>query len=150
MRKLLPGQVDTAIEAELAKLPENFQVLMAYAVDKRLREILAEAETAEVEPFFNTREVTHEMKRQQTVAEQNKFSYIFEDFGCLLCARADVPHYGMGMCGSCYHRTRSRMRLSVAKRAPKGEPVRFKDTVRLAREALLPSIEKLSKKREGQ
>jgi hypothetical protein len=94
---------------------------------------------AELQPFFGSKEVAYEIKRRQTVLEQNKFTYFFADWGCMVCGTTKTRHSGCGMCGSCYRRVFERLRASLRKRRPKDstQPT-FMDTMRIAREALAP------------
>ena len=58
-----------------------------------------------------------------------------------------MAHAGLGMCNQCYRSRASRMRATVRKHAmPKPEEPTFRDTVKMARDALLPSLQALAAK----
>lgn len=110
-------------------------------------ELLPPAPEADLEPWFQSREVTLEIKRRQTVTEQRKWSSYYFDWGCLVCGTKEKPHFALGFCQGCYARTKQRLAASIRKHSPatpRGD-LSFIDSVRLAREALAPSIKVLSK-----
>lgn len=96
---------------------------------------------AEFQPWFQSREVAHKIKRRQTVAEQRKWSCFFEDWGCLVCQTKTKPHCSNGMCQTCYSRVKQRLAASIRRRSatPRGD-LSFMDTVRMAREAIAPAL----------
>lgn len=140
-------------KAALELLPparEDTRAMIARLVEERISEIMENkdgADGADLEPFFRPKKVSYEMRRRMTVAEQNRWSYYYEDNGCLICATTDVPHVSLGMCQKCLSRTRERLEASIRKRHSGDEPETFHDTADLAREALLPSITALARKR---
>lgn len=140
------------VRVEPAQLmPEDYKAAIERIVNERIAALQADKEAAELEPFFRGREITNEMRRLQSVAEQNKWHFFFADWGCLICERTNVPHASLGMCKRCFGRTKYRLKTSRENREDKTAPeVGYRDTMRLAREALLPSVEKLSRKRRGQ
>jgi hypothetical protein len=73
------------------------------------------------EPFFQGRAVSTEMKRLQTVPEQRKWHYYFDEFGCLICQQKDRPHVSLGMCTYCSRRTAARLQ-SILRRLEKAAP----------------------------
>lgn len=121
--------------------------LIARIVNERIAELLSEAQTSDLQPFFERPEVAEVMRRTQAVIERKKWLWYLEAFGCLICERKDRPHAGLGMCPSCLGRTRERLRAVKRERAPDVAKQEFRDSVRLAREAVLPSIENLARKR---
>jgi hypothetical protein len=151
-KRLLPGKIDEPQAEIVPAVPEDHKAMVARMLDERIAELMASAESAELEPFFQSRAVVEAMRARQTIAERNKWRYYSDDYGCLICERTDVPHISLGMCRACLSRTRERLQACMRRRAPDGEhEVTFKDTARLAQEALLPSIEKLAhKRRNGQ
>jgi hypothetical protein len=68
------------------------------------------------EPFFRTRQVSYELRRLQNVAEQEKWSTYFEQFGCLSCGKDGKGHGGCGCCYRCYARVGNRLRAIVKER----------------------------------
>jgi hypothetical protein len=96
---------------------------------------------ADLEPFFGTAEVSYEVKRRQTVQQNSKFQFYFEDWGCMLCGTREAAHGSLGMCRRCYNRVKMRLAKSLRKRQPKepAEP-KWRDAAELAREALAPHL----------
>jgi hypothetical protein len=116
----------------------DLKSMIAQMVEEGVREAMS-GKGAELQPFFGSKEVAYEIKRRQTVHEQSKWAYYYEDWGCMICRSRKPRHYGCGMCPPCYRRVSERLRASLRKRRPKDstQPT-FMDTMRLAREALAP------------
>jgi hypothetical protein len=141
---------------ELAPLPEqtpspeqadvDYKQMVDEIVGDRIAEMLADKAGADLEPFFRPREISERMRKHLPIAEANKWKWFFEDYGCLVCTRKDVRHRSLGFCESCLNKTRLRLKAAIRNRAPKPEPT-FHDSAQLAREAILPSLKKLSQKR---
>jgi hypothetical protein len=74
-------------------------------VQEKVAEIMADRDAVVFEPFFRSRQMAYELKRLQTVPEQEKWSVRFERYGCLLCQTKKRIHVGCGMCQDCYQRT---------------------------------------------
>ena len=102
------------------------------------------------QPFFGSQQEANEIRQHQTVVEQRKWAFYFEDWGCMVCGRKDIGHLGLGMCDTCHNRVRQRLRATLrraqAERPTFEEP---KDLERLAQEALAPSIDVLLRKGRG-
>jgi hypothetical protein len=115
----------------------DLKSMIAQMVEEGVREAIS-GKGAELQPFFGSKEVAYEIKRRQTVHEQNKFTYFYEDWGCMICGSRKARHYGCGMCNPCYSRVKARLARSLRKhQPPKGsiQPT-FVDTLQLAQEAL--------------
>jgi hypothetical protein len=89
--------------------PADLERLLGRLVDARFSEILARQSDLKFEPFFRSKRLCDEIHRHQSVFERNRWRLYFERHGCLVCARRDVPHNSLGMCGRCYLRTRARL-----------------------------------------
>jgi hypothetical protein len=74
-------------------------------VQQKVAEIMAERDAAVFEPFFRSRQIAYELKRLQTIPEQEKWSVYFDRYGCLICEGRKRIHVGNGMCTQCYART---------------------------------------------
>jgi hypothetical protein len=61
-------------------------------VKEQVGEIMAERDALVFEPFFRSRQVAYELKRLQSVPEQEKFSISYERYGCIDCKTFDRPH----------------------------------------------------------
>ena len=119
-----------------ARAQLELRSVIAQMVDEGVKKAMS-GNGAELQPFFGSKEVSYEIKRRQTVHEQNKFSYYFEDWGCMICGSAHARYLACGMCATCYARVKQRLVDGVCKRQPQ---VRFDpsfiDPLILAREAL--------------
>jgi hypothetical protein len=141
----MPKKIDT-VPAKIIPLnqtAENSTVAIARMIQGLVEKVLS---GADLQPFFGTAEVSYEIKRSQTVHEQSKFSFYFQDWGCMICGSREAGHCSCGMCQRCYRRVRMRLAASMRKRQPAETSSRenFRDAVKLAREALAPSIALLS------
>jgi hypothetical protein len=144
-----PKAVRTELLAPQSReAPVDYKRMIEEIVEKRLAEILAHKESAALQPFFQPPEVSAALKRKQTIPEQRKWTYYHDDWGCLICKSTDAPHSSLGMCSRCLRRTAARLKISMHRRAPEpGQEPAFVDSLEIARKALLPSIEKLARKR---
>jgi|SRR5690348_10841107 len=123
--------------------------LVVRIVNERIAEILSEAATADLQPFFERPEVAEVMRRAQHVIERRKFVWRFEKHGCLVCHRKDTRHAGLSMCPACLSRTREQLNSVKREHAADATTETFHDSLLLAREALVPSVENLARKRAG-
>lgn len=137
---------DEVTHAEVVMPSEE---LLARIVNDRYAALLTEAQTAELQPFFERREVTQAMLRTADVLEKHKWNWRWARFGCLICQRKEpvVHNAGLSMCERCLSRTREQLSSVKREHAPDVAKQEFKNSVRLAREAVLPSIGNLSRKR---
>lgn len=85
---------------ELAREPVQ-RAEIARLVQQQVAEIMAERDALVFEPFFRSRQVAYELKRLQSVPEQEKFSVCYERYGCLKCETHDRPHGGNWLCVNC-------------------------------------------------
>lgn len=117
----------------------DFKRMVAEFVEEQVRAAMSQGSDSTFQPFFQTREIAYEIKRRQTVTEQKKFGYAYEDWGCLVCGTKERRHQSLWMCSYCYPRMAQRLLTSIRKRSPDpGIPQpTFMDTVRIARESLL-------------
>jgi hypothetical protein len=117
MRKANAMRIENAeLEAKVVRaelLPSPAESILRPGVDKaildrivrqRVAEIMAEKDAATLEPFFRTRQIAYEIRRLQTVPEQESWRVFFERHGCLYCHSKDRIHGGCGMCVRCYPR----------------------------------------------
>jgi hypothetical protein len=145
----------------------NAETMLNDLIQRKVAEVLASNQSAIFEPFFQTKSITTQLRKLQSVIEQRKWSFYFEDHGCLICNTTDVPHASLGMCLSCLRRTRHRLEVSMrkrdaeARRAEPYKPARLEpleqvrkrdgsqclDLEEAARQALVPAIAALTKPR---
>src|SRR5579863_10118695 len=90
-------------------------------IEKKLAE-MKERSTAETlfEPFFRSKAIADEIRRHQTITEQQKWSLYYEKFGCLICQTRNRPHDALGMCDRCYQRIHGRLK-ALLKEAESGQ-----------------------------
>lgn len=121
-----------------AQQAAHFQRMLERLVEQKVAEITGGG-NAIFQPFFQSQQITNAIRWLQNVDEQQKYVHYFEDYGCLVCETRTARHEALGMCNKCYRNRAQRMRATLRKHAkPDGPP--FIDSVKLAREALEPSI----------
>ncbi len=118
----------------------DFNRMVAEAVERRVDEVLSRGSDSVFQPFFQAKEISYEIRRRQTVTEQQKWSSYFAKHGCLICGTREKGYGGLGMCHVCCSRTRHRLEAILREHAPAEAQPTFTDTVKLAREALAPSL----------
>jgi hypothetical protein len=116
---------------------DQFQKAITRLVEQKVTEALSGKDSV-FQPWFNSQAVTAEIRKRQTVAEQQKFSRYFEEYGCMVCGTRNRQHRGLGMCQKCHDTIRNRLYALVRQHTQPQEAFQtgFRDTVRLAREAL--------------
>jgi hypothetical protein len=98
------------VHAELLPSPENIlrpgvdKAILDRLVQQKVAEIMAEREATAFEPFFRSRQIAFEIRRLQTVPEQESWHVFFDRHGCLYCHSKEKGHAGCGMCFRCYPR----------------------------------------------
>ncbi len=106
---------------------------IARLVQQQVAEIMAERDALVFEPFFRSRQVAYELKRLQSVPEQEKFSVSYERYGCMDCKKHTTPHAGNNLCQSCRAKWFGRL-TQIIKEGIKGEPAqRARGTARAER-----------------
>jgi hypothetical protein len=105
--------------AEIARLPVQ-RAELDRLVQEKVAEILHARDEFMFEPFFRSRQIAYELKRLQTVTEQNKWQVYFQRFGCLRCGTRERIHVGAGCCDRCYPETYNRLKQIVGEQI-KGE-----------------------------
>jgi len=140
-----------AIEIVPYNREQEHELELKRAMTQLIEEKVAEATggpAAMFQPFFQSKRLAAEIRRQQSVAENNKFSYYYEIWGCLAgCGRTKevAAHGSLGMCNECYRRIAQRLREIVRQHTPAThEDQGFVDSVAMARAALDPSIRVLT------
>ena len=124
---------------------------MTQLIEEKVAEITG-GPTAVFEPFFQSKRLATEIRRQQSVPEQNKHVYYFERWGCsggCGATKETSAHGALGFCSRC-HRTRSeRYRAILREHAPHAtQDESFIESVNVARAALDPSMRMLALTKE--
>ena len=120
--------------------------MIAQAVEQKVAEIMSGPD-AIFEPYQRPRDISKAIISKQTVAEQNKWTYYYEEWGCEVCGEKEAGHFSLGKCHRCYSRTTHRLQRAIYNHAQAQEvPQTYIDTVKLAREALGPALKALPEK----
>ena len=195
-----------AVQAEVVprdreQAEAEFKRNVAQFIEQKIAEAMAGSD-AQFQPWFQPREITDEIRRRQTVTQQQKWVNYFKKYGCIVCSpiarshehtgyvigldkekiaelrkqglswpkvakqigvsettiykfrdgkHVELPeapeigngpaHLSLGMCTTCFRRVKTRLEATLRLHAPAShEPMTFMDSVRLAREALAPSM----------
>lgn len=131
-------------------VPSNaaeFKNAITRLVEQKVAEALS-GDGAVFEPWFQQRTVSDEIRNRQTVQERQKWRLYYDEWGCVVCNKRKHTHQSNGMCARCYRKIHERLTRILRRNAPPetNPDFGFKDTVRLAREALAPSVKALSAK----
>jgi hypothetical protein len=126
----------------LAPQPIDGNAQFSAMVERKVAEILA-SHGGVFEPFFQPQDVSAAIRKQQTVPQQRKWTYYFEEWGCLHCHSKERSHASCGLCYLCCRRVTSRL-YAIIRAHTKNEtmPARV-DAMRLAQTALAPSLKLL-------
>ena len=148
-KKPKPKRVEVLAPAPKVPGVEDFKRIIAEAVERKVSEVLSSA-GADLEPWFQPKKVAYEIRKRQTVTEQRKWSYFFDDWGCVVCGTKDRAHESLGMCSTCHQRTVYRLQSSMRRREKsKAQDERFDDNLRLAREAVAGELPALPERKRG-
>ena len=129
-------------------IADDYKQMITRIVEEKVLEAMTDRSAGDFQPFFQPGPISDEIRRRQTVHEQRKFTYTYQDWGCLCCGTTDRPHRSLWMCGKCYNRAKTRLLTSLRRRAKEHEgPDSFQDAAEEAQRALLPSIKALAKRR---
>lgn len=109
---LADRRVEPAEPTEVIAPPQP-EVLFDVLIERKLAKMAKESVNTILEPFFQSKTVSDEMRRRQTIAERARWGLYFQKFGCLTCETKTAPHIGCGMCAKCYQRTVGRLRVVV-------------------------------------
>jgi hypothetical protein len=104
------------------------------------------------QPFFQAKRISDEIRRMQTIPEQQKWPIYFATWGCVVCGTKTEGHAGCGMRAHCYRRTTTRLKTIVASYARRSDAPNFgiQDDEQIAREAFVGSVKSLPAKTVGQ
>lgn len=108
-----PSKIELLPANGRERLPRRFAPLLSRLVAERIAQFLAKRDDWLIEPFMRERRLADEIRRLQSIPEQEKFSLYFEEFGCLDCKRTDMPHAGNALCHSCRMRFLGRLKGKV-------------------------------------
>jgi hypothetical protein len=104
-------------------------------------EMVTDAKSSVLEPFFQSRQISYQMLREQDVVQQKKWHYYWKKWGCLICGQKDRGYGSIGMCQACFAQVNNRMQeVLIHAYANRRTFDRPRDLVEVAQEALGPSI----------
>ncbi len=124
------------------RVADEYRQMIARIVEEKVSEAMSHESDSIFQPWFQPRDISNEIRRRQTVTEQQKYSNYFADYGCFVCETKDVEYRSLGLCNRCYAVRSERMIASMRRHAPAPDQPQptFMDTVKLARAALAPSV----------
>jgi hypothetical protein len=159
-RKSKPVALTTEVlpSTRLAVIPD-MRAILDKLVEKKVGELMSRDQDLLFQPYFQGRKVAAEIRRNQTVPEQRRWSRYFKKWGCDVCEMKRQPgrhtelpprtgekikkkeHHALGRCLACYSRTEQRLNEIMAHGASqKGSIAVFLDRQGdLARAALRPA-----------
>ena len=88
----------------------NVRAQIEAFIEQKISERIGADEAGIFEPFFQTKLIAREIRKLQTIPQRLKWPNYFKEWGCLSCHKKDGQYGGEGMCGTCYQRTRARVR----------------------------------------
>src|ERR1700730_9017442 len=80
-----------AVQAEVVprdrgQAEAEFKRMVAQLVEQKVAEAMSNDSDAQFQPWFQPREITDEIRRRQTVTEQQKWVNYFKKYGCIVCS----------------------------------------------------------------
>ena len=118
-------------------------------VEQQVAEITSRRDEFNMQPFFAKKKVADELKRFQTVPEQQKWRGYFNRYGCLRCDTREVNHDSCGMCARCRAQTNNRLQVVLrSSERDSRDRAAFDDNERVARKALMPAIAAMKTRRK--
>ena len=106
-------------------------------VERKLAEMMGDSQDGIFEPFFQAKAIMHAIKKLETIPQQRKWHYYFEEWGCLICESKKERHHSLGMCGNVTNRTAMRLQRILRRASDdRPEPAPARDLQDVARAAL--------------
>lgn len=93
--------------------PADAKEMLKKLVERQVAEIMTQRDEFLFQPFFHAKKVSDQIRRLQTMPEQQKWSRYFERYGCLICSTREATHSSTGMCVNCHSRTASRLKTVI-------------------------------------
>jgi hypothetical protein len=115
----------------------NMRAILDTLVEEKVAEILSNGQDTLFQPYFQSKRVAAEIRKNQTVSEQRKWSRYFKKWGCDVCGTKKRGHCSLGRCQPCYIRTVHRLSAVARDANEKDSTPVFVDRLgNMAREAL--------------
>jgi hypothetical protein len=118
----------------------DIRAMLDKLVEEKVAELMSKGRDTLFQPYFQSKRVADEVRRNQTVSERSKWSRYFKKWGCDVCGEKKGGHMTLGRCRVCFNRTYWRLTqlLTQAASEKAATPV-FEDRLGdLARAALEP------------
>lgn len=113
--EILPSReelvLDRHIEASLQRIANKRAAAEAAETDIEL------SESVLPQPWCLPRETAKAIRRLIPVWHFEKYSLIYEEYGCFKCERKDVPHQSLGLCMRCHGLLMNHLKAAIVKRA---------------------------------
>jgi hypothetical protein len=146
----VPKRTKALVVRETVEVIPNDRSKLDQFIEQKIVEIMSNRSDGIFEPFCQPQAIATQIRKLQTVAQQRKWTYYFEDWGCLYCHRTDRMHGSLGMCSSCHHKVAERLTLSLRRREKTDSAVsEVRDRRDLAREALSAALRKTRVRFDG-
>ena len=100
----MPRENNATVEV-LGPAAPNIRAQLDAYIEQKLAEMIGADFTGILEPFFQRKAIAREIRKLQTLPQQQKWSNYFAEWGCLVCAKKDVRYQANGMCQTCHRRT---------------------------------------------
>ena len=106
-------------------------------VERKIAEMMGDSQNGIFEPFFQAKAIMHAIRKLETIPQQRKGQYYFEEWGCLACQSRKEGHHSLGMCAACHHKIFTRL-AAILRRASADRPEQrqARDLQDVARESL--------------
>jgi|GEM_PF-2839188 len=78
-------------------------------IEQKIAEMMGNSQDGILQPFFQSKAIADAIRKLETVPQQRKWHYYFEEWGCLICENKNRRHLGLGMCAACHQRTLQRL-----------------------------------------
>jgi hypothetical protein len=138
----MPRKTKTEVlpPARPAAVIPDVRAMLDRLVEEKVGELMSKGSEALFQPYFQSKRVVQEIRKQQTVSEQEKWSRYFKKWGCDVCKTKKRPHSAHGRCNPCHQRTYQRLReiMNQAASEQASNSVFLDRQGDLAREALKP------------
>jgi len=123
MRKPKPAIEILPSKGELA-LDRLTEAVLQRLADKSAAAEAAKPETDEQlsesvlpQPWCLPRDIAQAIRRLIPMWHWQKYSLVYDEWGCFKCERKDVPHQSLGLCLRCYGLYIHRLQAAIVKRA---------------------------------
>jgi hypothetical protein len=135
----MPRKSKTEVLPPARPIPD-VRAMLDRLVEEKVGELMSKGSESLFQPYFQSKRVVDEIRKQQTVSEQEKWSRYLKKWGCDVCETKRCPHCALGRCRACYQRTFQRLKefMDQAASEQAGNSVFLDRQGDLAREALKP------------